>query len=394
MVQKKHNNILVGLILSVLISLFVNFSILIRTYGLLFNSQHPGGDLPLAESVFIYFSLAWFFVFSYIVFLLYDRLYALGDRLFKHKEGKSFLLATALCLGIAFGLFQFYPVLHRAVVVDVLDLKPPMQEKSLFLYDHKERPPKQMGEFPPMREPLPPGGPRPSFRPLLTEHLFVLLTVMLCVILLRQLRSKQEMMLAYEKLKAEKFKSSYNALMGQINPHFFFNSLNGLNALIRSGEKEQTLQYLDELSNVFRYILQSNNKELVSLSEELQFVKAYTYLLEVRYEGKLFFSIQTNPAYLFWYLPILSILPLVENAVKHNVISRQNPLRIDIYTTEDDQLVVSNKIQPKVEESAGSGIGLKNLWGRYKMLTGKDIHINAQKDYFKVSLPLIKKSKA
>ena len=82
--------------------------------------------------------------------------------------------------------------------------------------------------------------------------------------------------------------------MGQINPHFFFNSLNGLNALIQSGEKQQTLAYLDELSNVFRYILQSNKKELVTLAEELQFVKAYTYLLSVRYEGKLFFSIQAD----------------------------------------------------------------------------------------------------
>ena len=102
------------------------------------------------------------------------------------------------------------------------------------------------------------------------------------------------MKLEYEQLKTEKLQNSYNALMGQINPHFFFNSLNGLNALIQSGEKQQTLAYLDELSNVFRYILQSNKKELVTLAEELQFVKAYTYLLSVRYEGKLFFSIQAR----------------------------------------------------------------------------------------------------
>jgi len=180
--------------------------------------------------------------------------------------------------------------------------------------------------------------------------------------------------------------------MGQVNPHFFFNSLNGLNALIRSGEQDKTLTYLDELSNVFRYILQSNRKELVSLAEELEFVKAYTYLLSVRYEGKLFFSIQVDPLYLHWHLPILSILPLIENAVKHNVISKQYPLQIDIYTTKEDQLMISNQIRPKVDENERSGIGLKNLWGRYRMLTGKDINISQRKEYFKVSLPLLKKS--
>ena len=226
-------------------------------------------------------------------------------------------------------------------------------------------------------------------KPFLTEHLFILLTVLLSVLLIRLLNGKQQMMLEYEQLKTEKLQTSYNALMGQINPHFFFNSLNGLNSLIRSGEKEQTLTYLDELSNVFRYILQSNKKEMVTLAEELQFVKAYTYLLGVRYEGKLFFSIQAAPALLLWHLPILSILPLIENAVKHNVISKQYPLQIDVYTTKENQLVVSNRVQPKVEESTGSGIGLKNLWGRYRMLTGKDIHISNRKDYFKVTLPLL-----
>ena len=120
-------------------------------------------------------------------------------------------------------------------------------------------------------------------------------------------------------------------------------------------------------------------------------MKAYTYLLGVRYEGKLFFSIQAEPALLLWSLPILSVLPLIENAVKHNVISKQYPLQIDIYTTGENMLVVSNKVQPKVEEEHSSGIGLKNLWGRYRLLTGKDINISNRKEYFKVSLPLSNK---
>lgn len=197
------------------------------------------------------------------------------------------------------------------------------------------------------------------------------------------------MELEMEQLKTEKIQTSYNALMGQINPHFLFNSLNGLNSLIQNDEKERTLTYLGELSNVFRYILQSNNKETVTLAEELEFVKAYTYLLGVRYEGKLFFSIQADQKLLLWYLPILSILPLIENAVKHNTISKQSPLRIDIYTTADNELIVSNHIQPKIEEDSKGGLGLKNLWGRYRLLTGKDIAISNRNEYFKVTLPLL-----
>ena len=197
------------------------------------------------------------------------------------------------------------------------------------------------------------------------------------------------MKLEYEKIKIEKLQNSYNALMGQINPHFFFNSLNGLNSLIRIGERERTLEYLDGLSNVFRYILQSNHKTLVPLDEELQFIKAYTYLLGVRYENKLFFSIQVDEICLQMRLPILSLLPLIENAVKHNIISMQHPLRIEIYTTSENLLVVSNHIQPKMEECVCNGIGLKNLQWRYEMLVGRNIQIDDSNGVFTVSLPLL-----
>ena len=197
------------------------------------------------------------------------------------------------------------------------------------------------------------------------------------------------MKLEYEKIKVKQLQSSYNALMGQINPHFFFNSLNGLNSLIRAGEQEKTLEYLEGLSNVFRYILQSNHKTLVSLDEELQFVKAYTYLLGVRYEHKLFFSIQVEETYLRKKLPILSLLPLIENAVKHNVISKRHPLQTQIYTKSDNWLVILNSIRPKMEETVGHGIGLKNLRERYRMLTGRNIQIANANGCFEVFLPLL-----
>lgn len=392
MLRLKKNDFLVGFTISILISLFVNFALLMRKFEFE-NVAQPFGIQPPPD-LLIYFPIVWFFLFALLLFITNHQLYKLGQSLFHKVEYKSILFATGVSLLVGYGSYRLYPVVHDTIIVDWLQLdmnslelkngfKITIDREHMSTRTHRATAEvaishKQTGEgvFP---------------RPFITEHLFVFLTVMLTVWLVRLLGSKQQMKLEYEQLKTEKLQNSYNALMGQINPHFFFNSLNGLNSLIQNGEKEQTLTYLNELSNVFRYILQSNKKELVTLAEELEFVKAYTYLLGVRYEGKLFFSIQADTPYLLWYLPILSVLPLIENAVKHNVISKQYPLRIDIYTTSDNQLVVSNRIQPKAEESGGSGIGLKNLWGRYRLLTGKDIHISNRKEYFKVTLPLLNK---
>ncbi|MDR1203101.1 MAG: histidine kinase [Tannerellaceae bacterium] len=387
MLSPGKKDILIGFIVSILLSLFVNFTLLMRTYERLMRSHEQTFLVSHFEGFYLYFSLVWFFLFALILFILTVQLYKLGDRLFKKNEFNSTLLVIAASMLVAFALIQFYPLTLHTLSEDILQIeKPnfPFERPNLSYERPDEAPDAPMHFFWPI-------DPRPFPRPLVTEHLFVLITVILTVILIRLIGSRQQIALEFEKLKTEKWQTSYNALMGQINPHFFFNSLNGLNSLIRSGEQEQTLTYLDELSSVFRYILQSNKKELVTLAEELQFVKAYTHLLSVRYEGKLFFSIQANSSHMLWYLPILSVLPLIENAVKHNVISKQYPLQVDIYTTEENLLVVSNAIQLKTEENNGSSIGLKNLWGRYRMLTGKDIVISNRKGYFNVSLPLLNK---
>ena len=381
MVLLRKNDIGIGLTVSVLLSLFVNFTMLGRIYELGVNNRIVGVRPP---DRIVYFLLIWFFLVSFILFIVNRLMLHIGDRLFRKKEYKRIALACVVCLVIGLGLYRLAPTLYdwfivewpEAEVASPMEGNPPISVKPPAF------------AFPP-EESLQP--PRPFTSPafFLAEHLFIFLTVILSSILIRLLNIKQQMRLENERLRTERWQSSYNALMGQINPHFFFNSLNGLSALIQSGERQQTLHYLDELSNVFRYILQSNRKGLVTLAEELQFVKAYTYLLGVRYEGKLFFSIQVDTPYLLWYLPILSLLPLIENAVKHNVISKPSPLRIDIYTTDYGKVIIPNNIQPKAEENRGNGIGLKNLWGRYLMLTQKDIQISSQKGYYKVALPLI-----
>lgn len=393
--ESKTNDLLIGFVVSGLLSLFVNFPLLTRSYEMLTGAANSFPSVPERQYMLL-FAIGWFFVYAFVLFVISGQAYSLGNRLFRGSEYGAILTMFIFGLLAGWALSELFPVARQFMLNDLLGMDPFPGERTFFGPGHQGLPP--MHESGPLQSipgvPGEAGGakpfmPRLFFFPLFTEHLFVMLVMMLSVVLLRLLRSKQQMHLAYEQLKSEKLQTSYNALMGQINPHFFFNSLNGLSSLIRQQKQEQTLTYLDELSNIFRYILQSNNKEMVTLAEELQFVKAYTYLLQVRYEGKFSCSIQADPSLLLYKLPILSILPLLENAVKHNVISRQYPLQIDIYTTSDNRVVVSNRIQPKREQPETGGLGLKNLWGRYRMLTGKDIEISNRKEYFKIILPLI-----
>ncbi len=396
MLRTTKNELLIGFTISVILSLFANFALIMQHYELITNS--PAGDVALKQGkIELWFPLLWLFFFSFVLFILCRWIYRLGIRRF-HKEVKTLGLATGICLLVACGLYKAFPFIRKSVMTQIhsdsfcvteqavslsrvwTSTTPAIEKKDTLANTSPDR--VHRGVIGAMTV-------TSNSYPLIIEHIFILLTVLLTMLLLHLFDKKQEMKLEYEKIKVKQLQSSYNALMGQINPHFFFNSLNGLNSLIRAGEQEKTLEYLEGLSNVFRYILQSNHKTLVSLDEELQFVKAYTYLLGVRYEHKLFFSIQVEETYLRKKLPILSLLPLIENAVKHNVISKRHPLQIQIYTKSDNWLVILNSIRPKMEELVGHGIGLKNLRERYRMLTGRNIQIANANGCFEVFLPLL-----
>ena len=156
------------------------------------------------------------------------------------------------------------------------------------------------------------------------------------------LNSKQQaVVMENERLKNENLTTRYNMLVGQINPHFFFNSLNSLAMLVREKHDEKALTYIDQLSYTFRYIIQNGQSTLMTLDEELKFVEAYSYLFKIRYADKLFFDIDIEEKYRTWTLPALSLQPLIGNAVKHNTITRSKPFHISI-RTENGWLVVSN----------------------------------------------------
>lgn len=198
---------------------------------------------------------------------------------------------------------------------------------------------------------------------------------------------KQQISMQYDLLNMENMKTKYESLKNQMNPHFLFNSLGTLKSLIRTNP-DKAQQYVQQFSFVFRYTIQ--NKDLVSLREELEFMKAYGELMRIRYGDNLRIDMNIDTQYDDYPVIPLSIQTLVENAIKHNVISRKFPLHITIAVNKDGSLVISNPIRLKQEPEPGEGIGLANLSERYVLRFNQDITINNRDNKFEIILPLIK----
>ncbi len=187
-------------------------------------------------------------------------------------------------------------------------------------------------------------------------------------------------------LQKENNTARYTALQNQLNPHFLFNSLNTLIAEIEYNP-DNAVRFTKNLSSVYRYVLQSQDKTLVSLGEELEFLDSYLFLHKVRL-GDCISCVCDIPADLTEaMLPPLTLQLLVENVIKHNTITSARPMKIDIFVQED-RLVVANPVQPcKSRES--SGIGLKNLSNRCKLMLGEEIRALHEKEMFIVKVPLL-----
>lgn len=190
-----------------------------------------------------------------------------------------------------------------------------------------------------------------------------------------------------EMLKAEYERARYEALKAQIDPHFLFNTLNTLNSMIGFDQKKAQ-DYLQKLSSIFRYTIQG--KDSVSLADELAFTRDYCALMQIRYGEYIRFIFDISDKYDGYRLPPFSIQTLVENAIKHNVISRRYPLAITVSTGDDDTVTVFNMVNRKAETESGEGVGLANLSERYRLKYGKEIGIRSSGTTFSVTLPLIK----
>ena len=198
----------------------------------------------------------------------------------------------------------------------------------------------------------------------------------------KQESTKQEIVAKTETAKFESLKN-------QLDPHFLFNSLNVLTSLI--GENpQQAERFTTKLSKVYRYVLEQRNKDLVPIEEELKFAKTYMELLGMRFEEAVQFNIPDNISNNELKIVPLSLQLLLENAVKHNVVSTSKPLTINIYE-EGSYLIITNNVNPKEAIGKSTKIGLQNIADRYGLITEKGVKIENNNKTFKVSLPLLYK---
>ncbi|MBC6489699.1 sensor histidine kinase [Flavihumibacter stibioxidans] len=191
-----------------------------------------------------------------------------------------------------------------------------------------------------------------------------------------------------EQLKKENLQSQLEGLKGQVNPHFLFNSLNSLSSLI-SEDPAKAEKFLDEMSKVYRYLLRTNEDGLTTLDTELQFIHSYFHLLKTRYGDGLELEIRADDPNLNYLLPPLTLQMLVENAVKHNMILRDSPLKIMILTTNSHRLVVSNNLQRKDRLVYSTKVGLNNIINKYRLMKQEEIMIRDDGKEFAVVVPLI-----
>lgn len=190
-----------------------------------------------------------------------------------------------------------------------------------------------------------------------------------------------------EMLKSENLKAQLSALKIQVNPHFLFNNLNTLSSVIPENPR-QAVDFVQQLSKVYRHILEVRDENSIILAEELEVLKAYAFLLETRFGENIDININVPKEKLRNKIVPLSLQILMENAIKHNIVSSDKPLKIDVYT-QNGCLVVCNNLQKKNQVNESTGIGLDNLRNRYRLLGNKEIKVMESENTFTVSIPII-----
>lgn len=190
-----------------------------------------------------------------------------------------------------------------------------------------------------------------------------------------------------EALEQELTQMRFEMLKNQINPHFMFNSLNVLSGLIDKDVKKAQ-EFIDEFSQIYRYVLETVEQPTATLGRELEFMRSYLFLQQMRHGDDLTWSVNLPAGMLELVMPPLSLQVVLENAIKHNIVNQSRPLHIDI-TGEEMTLVVSNRLQPKISAAASTGVGLKNLTRRYSLITDRLPQFAVENDHYIARLPLI-----
>lgn len=194
-----------------------------------------------------------------------------------------------------------------------------------------------------------------------------------------------------ETLQREKVQSQLEALRNQANPHFLFNSLNVLSSLVHS-DPDKAEEFINQFASVYRYVLNIQDKNVVTLREELDFLKSYMFLQKIRFKEGLNFKIDIDEKIMEHFIVPFSLQMLVENAIKHNIVDKENPLSVNVFI-DDFRVYVKNNIQSRDSQELSTGMGLNNLRQRYFHLAGIMPEIEEKNDEFIVCMPLFKPGK-
>lgn len=200
----------------------------------------------------------------------------------------------------------------------------------------------------------------------------------------------KENLLRAQALEKANLEARYDTLRNQVNPHFLFNSLNTLMVLV--GDHPVATRYVESMSEIMRYMLQSRDKEVVLLRDELNIAMKYIFIQQNRFGDKLTVSFEVPEQYFHYAIPPLALQMLLENALKHNVCSTEHPLHVQVYISDNQYVVVENNIRPKIDKEPSTGVGLENIRNRYIHLSGRDIQMSKGNGKFIVMLPLFEKS--
>lgn len=211
-------------------------------------------------------------------------------------------------------------------------------------------------------------------------------TLHIIFLYMQKLEQSHQELETYKRISSQ---AQLQSLRNQVNPHFLFNNLSVLTALI-SHDANASVEFVKQFSNVYRYILKSDEKELILLREEIDFIQSYLYLLKTRFDSGLSIDITIPESSLSCYILPVSLQMLVENAVKHNIISKSKPLHIEILSTDNQSITVRNNLQrKKISDEQSTQLGLTNIARRYDFLGHQGVSIEERDHYFSVTIPLI-----
>jgi two-component system, LytTR family, sensor kinase len=199
----------------------------------------------------------------------------------------------------------------------------------------------------------------------------------------------KENLIRSQELEKANLEARYDALRNQVNPHFLFNSLNTLLMLV--SDNPVASKYVESISEIMRYMLLSRDKEAVLLRDELKIARDYVFIQQSRFGDKLKVTFDVPEKYYQYSIPPLAVQMLLENAIKHNVVSKEDPLSVKVYVDYNLNLIVENSIKPKSDKDPSTGVGLDNIRNRYLHLTAKDIIVKQENGDFIVMLPLFEK---